>query len=232
MSEIHSCSYYCTRPACVLAQRDELRGRFLQRGQRVDKWLTNAEPQVDKEQAKPVGWLRDLLINTAATAVAAERQGRYPGAAWVADWLLEEHPQQAEPVAMTGTSVRESQQRDRLDSRLAERKRGPSDQAEFGLPHLAEDVEQAEPVVDKALTNAEPQVNKEQAEPVAIPGAIPMSQVAARSRSMPERAAALEAAREQAKPVPPWYRQFCNCLKCSEALPQAEPVADSGNPSY
>jgi len=120
MSEIHSCSYYCTRPACVLAQRDELRGRFLQRGQRVDKWLTNAEPQV----------------------------------------------------------------------------------------------------------------NKEQAEPVAIPGAIPMSQVAARSRSMPERAAALEAAREQAKPVPPWYRQFCNCLKCSEALPQAEPVADSGNPSY
>lgn len=26
MSEdIHSCSYYCTRPACVLAQRDELR---------------------------------------------------------------------------------------------------------------------------------------------------------------------------------------------------------------
>ena len=25
MTEIHSCSYYCTRPACVLAQRDELR---------------------------------------------------------------------------------------------------------------------------------------------------------------------------------------------------------------
>lgn len=23
--DIHSCSYYCTRPACVLAQRDELR---------------------------------------------------------------------------------------------------------------------------------------------------------------------------------------------------------------
>jgi hypothetical protein len=28
MSDIHSCSYYCTRPACVLAQRDELRGRL------------------------------------------------------------------------------------------------------------------------------------------------------------------------------------------------------------
>jgi hypothetical protein len=54
MSDIHSCSYYCTRPACVLAQRDELRDRFLQRGRRVDKALTNAEPQVDKEQAEPV----------------------------------------------------------------------------------------------------------------------------------------------------------------------------------
>ena len=50
------------------------------------------------QQAEPVGRLRDLLINTAATAVDAERQGRYPGAARVADWLLEEHPQQAEPV--------------------------------------------------------------------------------------------------------------------------------------
>ena len=26
---IHSCSYYCTRPACVLAQRDELRERYV-----------------------------------------------------------------------------------------------------------------------------------------------------------------------------------------------------------
>jgi hypothetical protein len=54
MSDIHSCSYFCTRPACVLAQRDELRDRFLQRGRRVDKWLTDDLPQVDKEQAKPV----------------------------------------------------------------------------------------------------------------------------------------------------------------------------------
>jgi hypothetical protein len=52
----------------------------------------------------------------------------------------------------------------------------------------------------------------QQAEPVAIPGAIPMAEVAARSRAMPERADALEAARERLK--------------------QAEPVADSGNPSF
>ena len=27
--EIHSCSYYCDRPACIKAQRDELRDRVL-----------------------------------------------------------------------------------------------------------------------------------------------------------------------------------------------------------
>lgn len=27
--KIHSCSYYCTRPECVLAQRDELRDRVM-----------------------------------------------------------------------------------------------------------------------------------------------------------------------------------------------------------
>jgi hypothetical protein len=36
MSDIHSCSYYCTRTACVLAQRDELRDK-----------LEQAEPVVD-----------------------------------------------------------------------------------------------------------------------------------------------------------------------------------------
>lgn len=28
MKDLHSCSYYCTRPACVRAQRDELRDRI------------------------------------------------------------------------------------------------------------------------------------------------------------------------------------------------------------
>jgi hypothetical protein len=35
MSDIHSCSYYCTRPACVLAQRDELRDRLAQQAEPV-----------------------------------------------------------------------------------------------------------------------------------------------------------------------------------------------------
>jgi hypothetical protein len=30
MTEIHSCSYYCDRPECIKAQRDELRERLAQ----------------------------------------------------------------------------------------------------------------------------------------------------------------------------------------------------------
>lgn len=28
MNDIHSCSYYCDRPACIKAQRDELRDKY------------------------------------------------------------------------------------------------------------------------------------------------------------------------------------------------------------
>jgi hypothetical protein len=52
---------------------------------------------------------------------------------------------QAEPVAYQDTLSRESQQRERLDLRLAGRKKGPSADTEFAVPHL---VEQAEPVVE------------------------------------------------------------------------------------
>jgi hypothetical protein len=40
MTDVHSCSYYCDRPECIKAQRDELRERL-------------AQP----EQDVPVGWL-------------------------------------------------------------------------------------------------------------------------------------------------------------------------------
>ena len=30
MTDIHSCSYYCDRPECIKAQRDELRDRLAQ----------------------------------------------------------------------------------------------------------------------------------------------------------------------------------------------------------
>jgi hypothetical protein len=53
MSDIHSCSYFCICPACVLRQRDELRGKLLVQAEPVDKALTKPAPQVDKEQAEP-----------------------------------------------------------------------------------------------------------------------------------------------------------------------------------
>lgn len=30
MTDVHSCSYYCDRPECIKAQRDELRDRLAQ----------------------------------------------------------------------------------------------------------------------------------------------------------------------------------------------------------
>ena len=43
MTDIHSCSYYCERPECVKAQRDQLREKLLER-----EWksLTSAERKV------------------------------------------------------------------------------------------------------------------------------------------------------------------------------------------
>ncbi|MFN8776142.1 MAG: hypothetical protein ACK5XV_05175 [Flavobacteriales bacterium] len=42
MKDIHSCSYYCNRPECVLAQRNELR----------DKLAQQSEPEPE-----PVAWM-------------------------------------------------------------------------------------------------------------------------------------------------------------------------------
>ena len=57
MTDIHSCSYYCDRPDCIKAQRDELRERLAQPEQepgqepfgyfrydpRLDAWVQNRE---------------------------------------------------------------------------------------------------------------------------------------------------------------------------------------------
>jgi hypothetical protein len=58
----------------------------------------------------------------------------------------------------------------------------------------------------------------QQAEPVVIPGAVPMSEIAARSRAMPERADALERARErlkQAEPVQALLRDALGMIRSS-----------------
>ena len=38
MTEIHSCSYYCDRPECIKAQRDELRDRLAQSNEFEPDW--------------------------------------------------------------------------------------------------------------------------------------------------------------------------------------------------
>ena len=42
MTDIHSCSYYCTRPACVLSQRNEFRDKLFKQ-QAEPEPLTVAE---------------------------------------------------------------------------------------------------------------------------------------------------------------------------------------------
>lgn len=39
MTDVHSCSYYCDRPECIKAQRDELRERLAQPEQEPNYWL-------------------------------------------------------------------------------------------------------------------------------------------------------------------------------------------------
>ena len=39
MTDIHSCSYYCARPGCIKAQRDELRERLAQPEPEPVAWL-------------------------------------------------------------------------------------------------------------------------------------------------------------------------------------------------
>jgi hypothetical protein len=49
MTDIHSCSYYCIRPACVLAQRDELRDKMLET-QRWNKVYELAQANFEAQQ--------------------------------------------------------------------------------------------------------------------------------------------------------------------------------------
>lgn len=81
MSDIHSCSYFCTRPACVLAQRDELRV---------------------KQQAEPVHELVSdkeyLRLFEAARAGSDRRSGLLRGIRAVIAAYESATPRQAEPV--------------------------------------------------------------------------------------------------------------------------------------
>lgn len=45
MTNIHSCSYYCERPECIRAQRDELRDELAELRERT-RWRSMAIPSL------------------------------------------------------------------------------------------------------------------------------------------------------------------------------------------
>jgi len=72
--DIHSCSYYCDRPACVKEQRDELRQRVaeLEADARRYRWLRDnsggslSSPYVCGVHGGPLagdGWLTGSLLD-------------------------------------------------------------------------------------------------------------------------------------------------------------------------
>ena len=61
IDEIHSCSYYCDRPGCIKAQRDELRDKY--------------EEAVNKQRAEGLIKVRDSAYAYGyATGAEAERE--------------------------------------------------------------------------------------------------------------------------------------------------------------
>ena len=68
MTDVHSCSYYCDRPECIKAQRDELRSRLAQPEQEPVQAAREACAQLLDEMAA-----RDTLSNYYAVAARAIR---------------------------------------------------------------------------------------------------------------------------------------------------------------
>jgi hypothetical protein len=60
MTDIHSCSYYCDRPECIKAQRDELRDKLAQPEQEPEYWnvIDPAGNIVASETDAIRGWAR------------------------------------------------------------------------------------------------------------------------------------------------------------------------------
>ena len=70
--DIHSCGYYCTRPACVLAQRNELRGK-LEQAVLAEREACAEILERNAEVCKDNSMLADVL---AGNALAIRARGR------------------------------------------------------------------------------------------------------------------------------------------------------------
>ena len=54
LQDVHSCSYYCDRPECIKAQRDELRDRLAQPEQPSVPWSAALESVWGEPEQQPV----------------------------------------------------------------------------------------------------------------------------------------------------------------------------------
>ena len=53
---LHTCSYHCTRPECVLAQRNELRDRLAKQKPRIWVYRDNPGITTDREPGNKDLW--------------------------------------------------------------------------------------------------------------------------------------------------------------------------------
>jgi hypothetical protein len=70
---IHTCSYYCDRPECIRAQRDELRQKFEQAEKR--EWVGLTDEEIESELTKEFGqwWSLHVSVCRAIEAKLKEK---------------------------------------------------------------------------------------------------------------------------------------------------------------
>ena len=69
MSDIHSCSYYCTRPECIRKQRDELRAKYVKLSDAHDA-LVRQMTDAKTLSSDPTPLINQAFQNRLADAIA------------------------------------------------------------------------------------------------------------------------------------------------------------------
>jgi len=66
--DIHSCGYYCNRPACIEAQRNELRDKLL-----AKEWVELSDAEIG--EIFRAGWSNNMDFARALEAKLREKNG-------------------------------------------------------------------------------------------------------------------------------------------------------------
>ena len=69
MSDIHSCSYYCNKPACIKEQRDELRAKYVELSDKHDA-LVRQITDARNLASDPTPLINKAFQNRLADAIA------------------------------------------------------------------------------------------------------------------------------------------------------------------